>query len=63
MKATMTWRQAHFGAVDSGTLQLPCTSSNGTGFEEEATHSSPWVDIVGMKFWLDDVWGLVYTMW
>ena len=26
-KATMTWRQAHFGAVMSGSLQLSCSSS------------------------------------
>ena len=27
-KVTMMWQQAHFGAVMSGSLQLPCTSSN-----------------------------------
>ena len=26
-KATMTWRQAHFGAVMSGSLQLSCSGS------------------------------------
>ena len=27
MRATATWKQAHFGAVTSGSLQLPCTDS------------------------------------
>ena len=40
-KAAMTWRQAHFGAVMSGSLQLPHTSSNRTGVEQEVIHSSP----------------------
>ena len=30
-KATTTWKQVYFRAVISGLLQLPCTSSNGTG--------------------------------
>ena len=46
MKMTMTWRQAHFGAVMSGSLQLPHMGSNGTGVEKEVIHSSqgvtPW---------------------
>ena len=33
-KATMTWRQAHFGAVMYGSQQLPHTSSNTTGVEK-----------------------------
>ena len=62
MKVTMTWKQAHFGAVMSGLLQLPHTSSNGTGVEEEATHSSPGVGTMEVKeFCLDDVWGPVGT--
>ena len=41
MKVTMTWRQAHFGAVMSGSLQLPHTRSNETGVKKEVIHSSP----------------------
>ena len=40
LKATTMWRQAHFGAVMSGSLQLPCTSSNKTRVEEEVSNSS-----------------------
>ena len=38
-KATTTWRQAQFGAVMCGSLQLPHTGSNGTGIENEVIHS------------------------
>ena len=30
VKVTMTWKQAHFRAVMSGSLQLPHTGPNGT---------------------------------
>ena len=40
MKVTMMYRKAHFGAVMSGSLQLPCTSSNETRVEKEVSHSS-----------------------
>ena len=33
-KATMTWRQAHFGAIMSGSLQLSCGSSDKNKVEE-----------------------------
>ena len=33
-KVTTTWRQAHFGAVMSGSLQLSHTSSNKMGMEK-----------------------------
>ena len=36
-KATMMWRQPHFGAIMSGLLQLPHTSSNETGMEKDIT--------------------------
>ena len=39
-KATTKWRQAHSGAVMSGSLQLPHTSSNKTGMKKEASYSS-----------------------
>ena len=55
-KATMTWRQAHFGTVMSGSLRLSHTSSSGIGVEKEEIHSSPGIDTVGVKeFCLDDV--------
>ena len=44
-KATTMWKQAHFGAVMSGLLQLTCTSSDKTGMEEEVGHSSPKGDL------------------
>ena len=31
VRASVTWRQAHFGAVMSGLLQLPHTTSKGDG--------------------------------
>ena len=63
-KATMTWRQAHFGAVMSRSLQLPHTSSNRTRVEKEAIHSSLGVDTIEVKeFCLDDVQGPVHTTW
>ena len=58
VKVTMTWRQAHFGAVMYRSLQLPHTSSNGTWVEEEVIHSSLRVDTIEMKeFCLDDAQG------
>ena len=59
-KMTMMWRQAHFGAVMSGSLQLTCTSSDKTGMEEEVGHSSPKGDPMEVrKFCLNDVRGPV----
>ena len=60
VKATTTWRQAHFGAVMSGLLQLPCTSSNKTRVEKEVSHSSLRDDPVKLRnFCLNDVRGPV----
>ena len=46
VKVTTTWRQAHFGAVMSGSLQLPHMGSNGTRVEKEVIPPSlgvmPW---------------------
>ena len=47
MKVTMTWRQAHFGAVMSGLLQIPHTGSNGTRVKKEVIHSSWGVTLWG----------------
>ena len=61
-KVTMTRRQAHFGAVMSGSLQLTHTSSDKTGMKEEVGHSSPKGDPIEVgKFCLDDIRGPVYT--
>ena len=63
-KVTITWRQAHFGAVMSGPLQLPHTSSNTTGVKKEVIHSS--LRVVPMEvreFCLDDIRGPVHTTW
>ena len=60
-KVTTTWRQAHFRAIMSRSLQLPHTSWNGTGVKKEAIHSSPGVDTLEMVFCLDNVWGPVCT--
>ena len=57
-KVTTTWKQANFGAVMSGPLQLSHT--NGTGVEKEAIHSFLGMDIIdAKKFYMDDVWGPV----
>ena len=64
MKVTTTWRQAHFGAVMSGSLQLPHMGSNGTGVEKKVIHSSLRGDTVEVKeFCLDNVTGPVHTTW
>ena len=61
-KAATMWRQAHFGAVMSGLLQLSHTNSSKMGKEEEVSHSSPRSDPVEVqKFSLDDVKGPVHT--
>ena len=55
-KVTMTWRQAHFRAVMSGSLQLSHANSSKTGMEEEVSHSSPDSDPMEVwKFCLDDL--------
>ena len=61
-KVTMMWRQAHFGAVMSGSLHLSHTNSSKTGVEEEVSLSSPESDPMEVqKFCLDDIRGLVHT--
>ena len=63
-KATTIWRQAHFGAVMSGSLQLTHKSSDKTGMEEEVGHSSQSGDPVEVrKFCLNDFRGPVCTTW
>ena len=61
-KAATMWRQAHFGVVMSGSLQLSHTNPSKTGMEEEVSHSSHGSDPVEVqKFRLDDVKGPVCT--
>ena len=61
-KATTTWRQAHFGAVMLGSLQLSCGSSDKNKIEERTKCPSQRSDpVVVQKFWLDDVKGPVCT--
>ena len=57
-KVTMMWRQVHFGAVMSGSLQPTHTSSNKTGVEKEVSHSSLRSEPMEVrKFCLDNVRG------
>ena len=61
-KVITTWRQAHFRAVMSGSLQLTHTSSDNTGIKEEVGHSSQSGDPMKVrKFCLNDVRGPVCT--
>ena len=61
-KATITRRQAHFGAVMSGLLQLSCSSSEKSEMTERATSSSQESDPVEVqKFQLNDVKGPGHT--
>ena len=63
-KVTMTWKQAHFGAVMSMSLQLPHMSSNGTGVEKDVAPSSPRIDTMEVKeFCLNNIQGHVHTTW
>ena len=60
--ATTTWRQAHFGAVMLGSLQLSHSSLDKSEMTEGATSSSQESDPVEVqKFQLNDVKGPVCT--
>ena len=61
-KATTTWRQAHFGAIMSGSLQLSCSSSGKCKVARGATSSFQQGGTVEVwKFQLSDIKGLVCT--
>ena len=63
-RATGTWKQAHFGAVMSGSLQLPHKDSKGSWEVGKEVTSSPGSDPTTYReFCLDDVWGPVCTTW
>ena len=60
--ATTTWREAHFGAVMSGSLQLSHSGSGNSKMKEGANCSPPKIDSVEVwTFQLDHVKGLVCT--
>ena len=61
-KATMTWRQAHFGAVMSGSLQPSHSSSGKSEVTQGPTSSSEQGDTVEVHtFSLNDIKGSVHT--
>ena len=56
VRAIATWKQAHFGAVMSGSLQLSHTDSQGKGEVQKGVTTSPISDTTASKeFCLDDV--------
>ena len=56
VRATVTWRQAHFGAVMSGSLQLAHTTSKEDGEVGKEVTPSPSSDpAASRKFCLDDI--------
>ena len=57
-KATVTWQQAHFGAVMSRSLQLSCSSSEKLAMQNLSGESDP-VEV--WKYQLDGVKGAVCT--
>ena len=60
VRAMATWRQAHFGAVMCGLLQLPCTTSKEDGEVGNELTPSPSTDpAASRRFHLDDVQGPV----
>ena len=62
VRATVTWRQAHFGAVMSRSLQLPYTTSKEDGEVGKEVTSTPSSNpAASRRFCLDDVQGLVHT--
>ena len=61
-KVTTMRRQAHFGAVMLGSLQLSCMSSNKSGIGEKISHPCQSGDPMEVeKFCFNDVRGLVHT--
>ena len=63
-KMTMTWKQAHFRAVMTRSLELPHTGPNGTRVEKEVIHSSLRVDTIEVKqFCLDNIQDPICTTW
>ena len=62
VRATVTWKQAHFSAVMSGPCQLPCTDLKEEREVGKGDTPSPSSEpTVSRGFCLDDVWGPVHT--
>ena len=61
VRATVTWKQAHFSAVMSGSLQLPHTTSKEDGEVGKVTPSPSSNLSASRGFCLDDVQGPVCT--
>ena len=60
--ATVTWRQAHFGASMSGSLHLPCTTSKEDGEVGKEVSPSPSSNpAASRRFCLHEVWGPAHT--
>ena len=60
--AITIWRQAHFGAVMLGSLQLSHSGSSKSKMKEGVNCSPQQSDSVKVwKFQLDDVKGLIHT--
>ena len=61
-RATVTWRQTHFAAIMSGSLQLPCTTSKeDREVGKEVTPSQSSDPAASRGFGLNDVQGPVHT--
>ena len=61
-RETMAWKQAHFGVVMSGLLQLPYTDSKEeVEMGKEVTPSPSSNPTASRGFCLDDIWGPVCT--
>ena len=64
VKVTMTWQQAHFGVVMSGSLQLSLASLDKNRIEEgKKCSSQEGAPMEVWRFCLDDVRGPVCTTW
>ena len=62
IRAIVTWKQAHFSVVMSGSLQFPCSDSKKTEKWGRGVTPSPSSNPTSSRgFYLDDVWGPVHT--
>ena len=64
VRTTMTWKQVHFSAVMSGSLQLPCRRARGDRDTTKVTVPSITPDLTTPKeFSVDDVQEHICTTW
>ena len=62
MRASVTWKQAHFSVVMFGSVHLPCRDSKGDGKVGKEVTLFPSSDPTASRgFYQDDVWGPVHT--